>query len=317
MKSPRMKLQISKPNPHFFTTNLLGANVNNDREQRSGTTTTTANAHLVAAVGPPCAAQGLHESVPPPPDVPTADDFFVNGNFIVCHHNLRRQRFFDQDDDADCQFRSQLAAKRVTCGEAAKGVAFRIEDDWARHRPFETDPANRPRLKRSKRLSLEQQRHPQHAKLLEEGWTGTTTFITKQSTFKPPEPITAQSCDESPKRPGFEIRTHPSPRDYHKGAHRENTVKFSRILDVDRRKPRAARSALIEVCCQSNSELCSDECGGPHRKLVRIIAGDDIRTAKGLQKAIDAIKDPDVGHLTAWFATLCTWGTWEMCKCFG
>ena len=55
--------------------------------------------------------------------------------------------------------------------------------------------------------------------------------------------------------------------------------------------------------------LCGEERGGPHRKSSRITADDAIAAAKGLQKVIDAIKAPDAGHIAAWIAMPCTWGS--------
>ena len=55
--------------------------------------------------------------------------------------------------------------------------------------------------------------------------------------------------------------------------------------------------------------MCQTKFGGAHRKLVRITKDDDFTTAKGLGKAINALKAPDAGHVTVWFAMPCTWGS--------
>ena len=186
------------------------------------------------------------------------------------------------------------------------GTACRTEDDWTTHRPLDvmdTDKANET----CEGVADDMTCFPKQAKLLEEGWTGTTTFVTRRSTFKAKEPITEKSCDERPKCPGPDVRKSDRSGDYRNGIQRENTIKFSKLLDIERMKPRANTSTLLEVCCQANNELCAEEHGWPHRKLIRIIARDDVATAKELQTACDAVLAQYAGHIVIFVAMPCTW----------
>ena len=103
-------------------------------------------------------------------------------------------------------------------------------------------------------------------------------FIINKSNHRTEEPVAAKTCDEHPKCPGPDVRKCSSSRAYRKEVAREETIKFGKLLDTARKARRAKTSTLIAVCCHREIEMRKDECGGPHRKLVRITADDDVTT---------------------------------------
>ena len=237
----------------------------------------------------------------------------VNSNFVIKHHATKRHHQFDPDDDdgGACPLRRGLNTKRPTCGVLCiTGTTFRFDDRFTDHRLFKPDEVDQRKLSAKSRLHDGATRHPDIAAILREGWIGITTFTTKRSIVsKTTKPVTRETCDSHPKCPA----SFPKPGKANTGmkqARRDQRDRhFERMLQYDKRAPKAKTSTLIEICCEFDSQLCQEEHGGSHRRMVRIIADHGFTSARGLGKAINALEAEDAGHVTAWFAFLCAWGS--------
>jgi len=131
-------------------------------------------------------------------------------------------------------------------------------------------------------------------------WRGTTTFKTKTASQD------KQHYTTNPKVPRQNrIEGSNSP-------HRRNLAPLLHRLVKSKlysRQRHSGRKTVIELCCGNDSRLGCEGFVGRNAKVVRITEQDDFTSQNGLQKTMDAIRDPSAGFLTAWVSMPCTWGS--------
>ena len=216
----------------------------------------------------------------------------------------------------------RLKAKRITIGiGVASGIHFRIEDNWSDNRPFK-DGTHSPYAAKVRKAA-----HIKTHKVLASvgPWTGSTVFITKLADssvdFNP---------DRHPNKETGKIRRldHPKvPQDnvtctfYGQSESDKSRLRasacgqaykeFSRrwYTEENAKFTRHKTSTLLEVCCSPDSRLCADRYVSSSSRTVRLTKDDDVSSAEGLRKGIDAIRAPNAGHVTLWISMDRTWGS--------
>ena len=62
---------------------------------------------------------------------------------------------------------------------------------------------------------------------------------------------------------------------------------------------RAKRYTLLEACCDKDSRMCNAKYDAKNARHVRLTKEDDVSSAAGLRKGVDAIRALDAGHVTS------------------